>query len=98
MPRTNVHNTRRPQKSKGAVDLGRRSLTNADLKHIATEDLLRNGALAYEDGYADAREYGSDGRFVADWYTEEQRVKYLLGFTAGLRVHTTKMTRGFTNH
>lgn len=85
--------TRRPQRSKNAIDLGRRSVANADLKHIDSADLLRNSSLSYEDGYADGREFGVNGKFIPDYYTEEDRVRYLTGFKAGCRVNTIRKER-----
>lgn len=79
--------------SKGAINLGSRSITNADLKHIASDELLSNGALAYEDGYADGRTFGPDGKFIAAWYSSEERVKYLVGFAAGVRVYNVRKER-----
>lgn len=56
------------------------------LLKISDEDLLRNEALAYNDGYADAREYGQDGFFMPDEYAAAARESYMQGFHKGLRV------------
>lgn len=60
---------------------------SATLVKISDADLVRHEALAYNDGYADAREYGQDGFFMPDEYTAAAREAYMQAFARGLRVH-----------
>lgn len=53
---------------------------------ISDDDLVRAGVLAFEDGYADAREYGKSGFWVSGKYNAYERERYAEGFTKGLRV------------
>lgn len=57
---------------------------------ISDEDLERHEVLAFNDGYADAREYGQDGFFMPDEYGAGARESYMQGFHRGLRVHRVK--------
>lgn len=59
---------------------------SATLLKISDSDLIRHEALAYNDGYADAREYGQDGFFMPEEYGAGAREAYLQGFHKGLRV------------
>lgn len=59
---------------------------SATLLTISDEALLRHEALAYNDGYADAREHGRDGFFMPDEYGAGARESYMQGFHKGLRV------------
>ncbi len=56
------------------------------LLNVSDEDLVRHEALAYNDGYADARDQGKDGFFMPDEYCAAARESYLQGFNRGLRV------------
>lgn len=56
--------------------------------NISDEKLIRHQDIAYEDGYADAREWGRDGFFISGNYSEKAKIRYLQGFNAGLRVYT----------
>lgn len=64
---------------------------------IKPADLFRPSALAYEDGYADGREYGPTGKFVASHYDESSITQYAAGFKAGCRVreHLLSLTNQF---
>lgn len=53
---------------------------------ITDEMILKREVMAYEDGYADAREYGKAGYYMTEEYTSAQRMAYLEGFRKGLRV------------
>lgn len=64
------------------------------LLKISDDELLRNEALAYNDGYADAREYGQDGFFMPDEYGAGARESYMQGFHKGLRVYRVKERNG----
>ena len=69
--------------------------TNGKLLACTAADLQRaRGAMAYEDGYADAREYGKDGFFMPlEWNITSMvkvRERYLAGFRAGLRVREAR--------
>jgi len=59
---------------------------------IPDDELIRSAHLAYEDGYADARDYGQDGFFQVEGWCAEARERYLQGFAAGIRVY--KLTWG----
>ena len=50
-------------------------------------DLFRPSALAYEDGYADGRQYGLHGKFMPDYYSREDVQQYAAGFKAGCAVY-----------
>lgn len=65
----------RPQRAKSVT-----------LLKVTDEELNRHEALAYNDGYADAREYGQDGFFMPDEYGAGAREAYMQGFHKGLRV------------
>ena len=56
------------------------------LLKIPDEDLLRHAALAFEEGYADARTWGQDGFFISSGYNAYDRERYCEGFNRGLRV------------
>lgn len=60
---------------------------------VKEENLFRHGSLAFEDGYADAREYGDTGRFIPLHYSLEDKTLYEAGFKAGLKVreHLTSL-------
>jgi len=64
---------------------------NPNLITYTSQDLLNEpGLVAYEDGYADARESGRNG-FAADpSFTTEQRTRYLAGFLKGMRVYNAR--------
>ena len=63
-----------------------------ELITLSDTDLLNEpGLVAYEDGYADAREQGRDGFCVDTTYTPEQRLRYMAGFTKGLRVYRVRL-------
>lgn len=62
------------------------------LLKISDNDLARHEVLAFNDGYADAREYGQDGFFMPDEYGAGARESYMQGFQRGLRVH--RVTKG----
>lgn len=62
------------------------------LLKISDENLRRHEALAFNDGYADAREYGQDGFFMPDEYSAAARESYMQGFHRGLRVY--RVTNG----
>jgi hypothetical protein len=67
------------------------SAAHISLKKLSGDDLKRKrGLTAYEDGYADAREYGQDGFFMPENWHEELRLKYLAGFERGLAVHNAR--------
>lgn len=66
-----------------AVSRGTHLLCNSDLQR-------KRGLMAYEDGYADAREYGRDGFFMPTEWNESLRLKYLAGFERGLKVHSAR--------
>jgi hypothetical protein len=88
--------TTTPQRSKtnrDIIDLGKRRISNARLTHIDTADLLRTTVLAYEDGYADGREFGVNGKFIPSHYSDDEIVRYLTGFAAGCRVHEVRVER-----
>lgn len=69
------------------IDVARTQRKNsATLLKISDADLIRHEALAYNDGYADAREYGQDGFFMPEEYGAGARESYLQGFHKGLRV------------
>lgn len=53
---------------------------------ISSTDLFRPPALAYEDGYADGRDYGPTGKFISDSYGPQEVHQYAAGFKAGCRV------------
>lgn len=54
---------------------------------LSDDDLVKNpGLVAYEDGFADAREQGLDGYILDTSYTPEQRMRYQAGFAKGLRI------------
>lgn len=53
---------------------------------IASTDLFRPRALAYEDGYADGRTYGESGKFISTSYGPQEVYQYAAGFKAGCRV------------
>lgn len=59
---------------------------SATLLKISDADLVRHEALAYNDGYADARDMGQDGFFMPEEYTAAGREAYMQGFHKGLRV------------
>lgn len=67
---------------------------SASLLKISDDDLVRHEALAYNDGYADAREYGQDGFFMPDEYGASSRESYMQGFHRGLRVYRVLQRRG----
>lgn len=67
---------------------------SATLLKISDEDLNRHEALAYNDGYADARDYGQDGFFLPDEYGAGARESYMQGFHKGLRVYRVKERYG----
>lgn len=54
---------------------------------IPDEQLVRHKDLAYEDGYSDAVSWGKDGYFISSNYNEDSKLRYLQGFTLGLRVY-----------
>lgn len=57
------------------------------------EDAKRcSGVFAFHDGYADAREYGTDGIFIDNRWTEPQRIAYLQGFRVGLQARRARLT------
>lgn len=60
---------------------------NASLLTITDEELIGHPALAYLDGYADARNWGQQGYFINAAYGPHDRESYALGFKKGLRVH-----------
>lgn len=64
---------------------------------IKSADLFRPPALAYEDGYADGREYGPTGKFVSATYDEASVPQYAAGFKAGCQVreHLISLTNQF---
>lgn len=64
------------------------------LLKISDKELNRNEALAYNDGYADAREHGQDGFFMPDEYGAGAREAYMQGFHKGLRVYRVKERYG----
>lgn len=64
------------------------------LLKISDEDLVRHEALAYNDGYADARDNGQDGFFMPDEYSAASRESYMQGFHRGLRVFRVKERYG----
>lgn len=66
---------------------------HASLLKISDNDLLRHEALAYNDGYADARDHGQDGFFMPDEYGAGARESYMQGFQRGLRVHRVMFGR-----
>jgi hypothetical protein len=53
---------------------------------LSVGELTRPGVLAYEDGYADGREYGINGKFIPSHYTIEEITQYAAGFSAGVKV------------
>lgn len=53
---------------------------------ISSNDLFRPPALAYEDGYADGRNYGPTGKFLALHYDDVSIAQYAAGFKAGVKV------------
>ena len=64
---------------------------------VSDADLASNpGLLAYEDGYADAREQGKDGYLIDPNYTPEQRLRYQVGFTKGLRIFRIRLNEEVT--
>ena len=59
---------------------------------ITDADLVSNpGLVAYEDGYADAREQGQSGYLIDSTYSPEQRLRYMAGFTKGLRIYRVRL-------
>jgi hypothetical protein len=56
------------------------------VRGIPIADLSRSIALAYEDGYADGREYGPSGKFIPSHYEQEHVYQYAAGFKAGCKV------------
>lgn len=50
------------------------------------DNLDKPSALAYEDGYADGRSFGPEGKFIPPHYTIEDIQQYAAGFKAGLKV------------
>lgn len=64
------------------------------LKLTPKELQRKRGLFAYEDGYADAREYGQDGFFIPEEWSGEQRLKYLAGFERGCEVHKAREAVG----
>jgi hypothetical protein len=63
-----------------------------ELITISDLDLLNEpGLVAYEDGYADAREQGVSGYLIDASFTPEQRLRYQAGFTKGLRVYRVRL-------
>lgn len=62
------------------------------VSHLLTKEQMqrKRGLFAYEDGYADAREFGHDGFFMPEEWCEELRLKYLAGFEKGLKVHQAR--------
>ena len=63
-----------------------------ELLTLSDTDLIREpGLLAYEDGYADAREQGRSGFLMDTTYTPEQRLRYMAGFTKGLRIYRIRL-------
>lgn len=65
---------------------------------VSDADLVRNpGLLAYEDGYADAREQGKTGYFIDPSYSPEQRLRYQAGFTKGLRIYRIRLNEEVMN-
>lgn len=67
------------------------------LLKISDDELVRNEALAYNDGYADARDFGQDGFFMPDEYCAAAREAYLQGFHKGLRVWRVMQSKGAAN-
>lgn len=62
---------------------------------LSDKDLVNNpGLVAYEDGYADAREQGKDGYCLDTSYSSEQRLRYMAGFTKGLRIYRLRLNEG----
>jgi len=65
---------------------------------LSDEDLATQpGLLAYEDGYADAREQGKSGYLIDPTYTPEQVLRYQAGFTKGLRIYRIRLNEEVTN-
>lgn len=64
----------------------------ARISHLLTKEQMtrKRGLFAYEDGYADAREYGQDGFFMPEEWPETIRLKYLAGFEKGLKVNKAR--------
>lgn len=59
---------------------------------VSDQDLISNpGLVAYEDGFADAREQGKAGYFIDPTYNGEQRLRYQAGFTKGLRIYRVRL-------
>lgn len=65
---------------------------------LSDADLVNQpGLLAYEDGYADAREQGKAGYLIDPSYSPEQRLRYQAGFTKGLRIYRIRLNEEVTN-
>lgn len=65
---------------------------------LSDTDLVNEpGLVAYEDGYADAREQGLDGYCIDSSFSPEQRLRYQAGFTKGLRVYRVRLNEQSTN-
>ncbi len=69
---------------------------SATLLKISDEELNRQEALAYNDGYADARDHGQDGFFMPEEYGAGAREAYMQGFHKGLRVHRVRERYGLS--
>lgn len=69
-------------------------MQSATLLKISDEDLVRHEVLAYNDGYADARDNGQDGFWMPAEYSAASRESYMQGFSRGLRVYRVMERKG----
>lgn len=54
---------------------------------VTDDDLLRHESLAYQDGYADARDHGQEGFWLNPEYGAYARERYMDAFKKGMRVY-----------
>lgn len=59
---------------------------HATLLKLTDAELVRHEVLAYQDGYADARDHGQNGFWINPEYGAHAREEYMHGFKRGLRV------------
>jgi hypothetical protein len=65
----------------------REKTVSLSMVKVDDRNLIRHDALAYLDGYADARSNGKDGFWCNSNYSPYARRQYLMGFEKGLRVY-----------
>lgn len=75
-----------------------RDFRDSKLITVSDQDLVTNpGLVAYEDGYADAREQGKSGYLPDAKYSVEQCLRYQAGFTKGLRIYRIRLNEEVTS-